>query len=65
MFLVVISALLALPIAFYFYMTKNHNFFSSRGVKQVPPVFPWGSDNHKLVVGGKLPFVTASCNLYK
>ena len=65
MFLMLLFLLGCLFAAFYFYMTRNHGYFSSRGLTQVPPVFPWGSETHKRLVSREVSFVTASVEIYK
>jgi len=61
----ILLAFLALSILFYKHMTRNFGYFSSRGVPEVPPSFPFGSHTHKRVVSGKVSFVTSSEELYK
>ncbi len=65
MFLTVVTLLAGFCAAFYLYMTRNHNFFASRGVAQVPPVFPWGSETHKKMASREISFVSASEEIYQ
>ncbi len=65
MFVTVLVLLAGLLAAFYFYMTRNHGYFSARGLAHVPPVFPWGSETHRRMVAREISFVTASKEIYE
>ncbi len=65
MLLTSLALLVGLFGLFYLYMARNYNYFSSRGLVQVPPVFPWGSRAHWKVVTKELTFVTATMEIYE
>jgi len=69
MVLYIISAFSALLAALFFlvykHMTRNFGYFSSRGVMEMPPSFPYGSEIHKKVSLKKISPVMSANESYK
>ena len=53
MLLELLLFLVSLGLAFYFYLTRNVGYFRSRGVLEIPSIFPWGSEATKLMYTGR------------
>lgn len=54
MLIELVVLLFSLAVGLYFYLTRNVGFFKSRGVLEMPNVFPWGSEAAKMTYTGKV-----------
>ena len=58
------ALLIGLFMAFYFYVKKKFNYFSSIGVPHQPGTFPVGSDVTWKMFSGKISFVKIVDEIY-
>ena len=58
------ALLIGLIMAFYFYVKKKFNYFSSIGVPHQPGTFPFGSDVTWKMFSGKISFVKIVDEIY-